>query len=58
MKDLKSEHLILWSQRAWLSLKDCHAPENETWTILIKINLLDFEMEFFQILNSESICLF
>ena len=57
MKDLKSEHLILPSQRAWLSLKDCHAPENKTWTFLTKINSLDFGVEFLPILNAESICL-
>ena len=58
MKALKNEHLILHSQRAWLSLKDSHAPENETWTILTKINLLEFRVKFPSILNAESICLF
>ena len=58
MKDLKSEHLILPNQRAWLSLKDSHALENETWTFLIKMNLLDFGVKLLLILNIESICLF
>ena len=55
MKDLKSEYLILLIQRAWLSLKDSHAPENETWTFLTKINLLNFRVELLQILDIESI---
>ena len=58
MKALKNEHLILHSQRAWLSLKDSHAPENETRTFCTKINLLNFEVKLFPILNAESICLF
>ena len=58
MKDLKSEHWILLSQRAWLSLKGSHAPDNETWTFLTKIYFLGLEVEFFPISNTESICLF
>ena len=58
MKDLKNKHLILPSQRAWLYLKDSHAPKNETWTFLTKINLLDFGVKLLPILNIESICLF
>ena len=40
MKDLKSEHLILLGQRAWLTLKDSHAPEIEPRTVSTKINML------------------
>ena len=42
MKVLKSGYIILPSQKAWLSLKDNHAPENDPWTVLTKINLLAF----------------
>ena len=58
MKDLKNEHLISQSQRGWLSLKDSHTPENETITFCTKIDLLNFGVNLFQILNAESICLF
>ena len=40
MKDIKSEHLILLRQRAWLSLKDSHAPETDPRTISTKIDML------------------
>ena len=40
MKNLKSEHLILLSQRAWLTLKDSHAPEIEPRTVSTKIDML------------------
>ena len=42
MKDLKSEHLILVRQRAWLPLKDSHALEIETRTVFTKIYSLTF----------------
>ena len=38
MKDLKSEHLILPRQRAWLPLKDSHALEIEPRTVFTKID--------------------
>ena len=40
MKDLKNERFILLSQRAWLTLKDSHAPEIELRTISTKIDIL------------------
>ena len=42
MKDIKSEHLILLRQRAWLPLKDSHALELEPRTISTKIDMLAF----------------
>ena len=58
MKDLKSGYLILLRERAWLPLKDGHAPENEPRTFSTKIDLLDFVVDLLQISNNESIFLF
>ena len=48
MKDLKSGHLILLRERAWLPLKDGHAPENEPLTFFTKINLTLTRAKIFQ----------
>ena len=58
MKDLKSGHLILLRERAWLPLKDGHAPENEPRTFSTKIDLPEFGVELLQISNNESIFMF
>ena len=58
MKDLKSGHLILLRERAWLPLKDGHAPENEPRTFSTKIDLPEFGVELLQISNNESIYMF
>ena len=58
MKDLKSGHLFLQRERAWLPLKGGHAPENEPRTFSTKIELPKFWEEFLSILNNESITLF
>ena len=42
MKNLKSEHLILLRQGAWLLLKDSNAPEIEPRTVSTKIDMLAF----------------
>ena len=42
MKDPKRDHLILLRQRAWVPLKDSHAPEIEPRTVSTKINILAF----------------
>ena len=48
MKDHKSGHLILLRERAWLPLKDGHAPENEPLTFFTKINLMLIRAKIFQ----------
>ena len=58
MKDLKSGHLFLQRERAWMPLKGGHAPENEPRTFSTKINLPDFWEELLQISNNESIFMF
>ena len=58
MKDLKSGHLFLQRERAWLPLKGGHAPENEPGTFSPKINLPEFGVELLQISNNESISMF
>ena len=58
MKDLKSGHLFLQRERAWLPLKGGHAPENEPRTFSTKIDLPEFGVELLQISNNESIFLF
>ena len=40
MKDLKCGNLILLRQRAWLTLKDSHAPEIEPRTVSTRIDVL------------------
>ena len=55
MKDLKSEHLILPRQRAWLTLKDSHALEIEPRTVFTKIDMLTFEDHLHSISNMLSI---
>ena len=55
MKDLKSEHLILLRQRAWLPLKDSHALEIEPRTVFTKIDMLTFADHLHSISNMLSI---
>ena len=40
MKDLKSEHYILLSERTWLPLKKSHALGSQLRTFSTKINML------------------
>ena len=58
MKDLKSGHLFLQRERAWLPLKGGHAPENEPRTFSTKTDLSDFGVNLLQISNNESIFMF
>ena len=58
MKDLKKEHLILLRQRAWLTLKDSHAPEIELRTVSTKIDMLAIADHLHPISNIESTFLF
>ena len=55
MKDVKSEHLILLRQRAWLPLNDSHALEIETRTVSTKIHILAFADHLHPISNILSI---
>ena len=55
MKNLKSEHLILLRQGAWLLLKDSHAPEIEPRTVSTKIDILAFADHLHPVLNILSI---
>ena len=48
MKALKSGYQNWWRERAWLSLKDCHALENEPWTFFTKIYLTLTKTNLFQ----------